>query len=187
MTINDLVDLLQPEFPGCPRSTLRDYLRVAQRKFCAEGNAWIVDDGPAVVGANTRFAEVNAPDGAEVVRIFTLRDAEGRDLVEGFDYTQDAEGRVAFARTPAGNTVPGKVVCKPAVGRDMPDALLSRWEEALKDGARGKLLMLPQPWRDPNLAAHHLALFATAQADARQQARVGFQAGSVRMHVPPFI
>ena len=39
--------------------------------------------------------------------------------------------------------VPGKVVCKPAVGRDMPDALLSRWEEALKDGARGKLLMLP--------------------------------------------
>ena len=182
-TINDLVEDLMPEVPGCPAPTVRDYLRWAQRQLCSEGNAWIVSDGPVVFGANTPFAEVEVPAGADALRIVRL-ELDQRKLEPGLDYVQTGSNGVEFLRsTPDSNTLLGSLACKPAQGRDMPAELLARWDEAVKDGARSRLLMLPYPWRDPQTAEHYRLKFLGAQADARSLASSGYQSGSVRMKV----
>jgi len=186
MTINDLADGLAIELPGCPLATIRDMLRWAQRELCTEGNAWISRDGPVVVGANTSFAEVEAPAGAEALRVMSLFSG-ARRLSPGKDYRQLGPSAVALARPADQSTLLGELACRPLPGSDMPAELLARWGEALTDGARYRLLLLPQPWRDPATAEFHRRRFAEAQADARMLAHDGMQSGSVRMSVRRFI
>jgi hypothetical protein len=181
MNIADLTESLAIEVPGCPSSTIRDMLRWAQRELCNEGNAWLVSDGPVVVGANTPFAEVDVPSGAETLRITKLFQ-NGRELKPGLDYLQTGSGGVKFLRSlPESVTLLGEIVCRPAYGKDMPAELLSRWAEALMDGARSRLMLLPQPWQDKSLAEHYRRKFLDAQSHARSLAASGYQSGSIRM------
>lgn len=186
MTLNEMADTLIIEVPGCPLSTIRDMLRWAQRELCTEGNAWIVSDGPVVIGANTPFAEVDVPSGAETLRIVRLLQ-DGRELKPGLDYRQTGSNGVEFLRSvPKSVTLLGSIACRPAYGKDMPAELMSRWAEALLDGARSRLLRLPQPWRDVQLAEHSRLKFLDHQAHARALAADGNQSGSVRMQVRRF-
>lgn len=186
MTINDLVDGLAVELPGCPLATIRDMLRWAQRELCAEGNAWISRDGPVVVAANTGHAEIEAPAGAEALRIVSLFDG-ARRLVPCVDYRQLGPSAVALTRPADQSTLRGELACRPLPGADMPSELIARWGEALSDGARYKLLALPQPWRDMAAAEFHRRRFIKAQTDARMLAHDGMQCGSVRMRVRRFV
>ncbi|GAD62024.1 hypothetical protein [Aquipseudomonas alcaligenes] len=186
MTINDLVDLLQPDFPGCPRATLRDMLRWAQRELCTEGNVWVHNDGLAVVAAQSDAPAIEVPPGAEVLRIFWLKDA-GRDLVPGDAFWQPTASTVEFRLPPTSDELDGALVCRPTLGRDMPADLLSRWSEALIHGAKYRLFSMPQPWRDLALSDYHSRQFLSAQADARHLALTGHQQGCVRMQVPRFL
>nr|WP_298165340.1 hypothetical protein [uncultured Pseudomonas sp.] len=186
MNLNELIDLLAVDFPGCPRATLRDMLRWAQRELCAEGNAWIVNDGPAVVAAQSDTPEIEVPPGAEVLRIFWLKD-DGRTLTPGDAYWQPSASAVAFRYMPSSDELEGALVCRPVAGRDMPADLISRWSGALEHGAKYKLFAMPQPWRDLSLSEYHNHHFQGAQAESKHLASAGHQHGSVRMQVPNFV
>lgn len=187
MTIKQLVESLIIEVPGCPLPTIRDMLRWAQRELCSEGNVWIVNDGPAVVAANTSYAEVEAPQGAEALRVMRLFQ-DGRELKPGLEFRQAGTGIVEFLGSPPkASVLTGSVSCRPAYGEDMPGALVSRWAETIMDGARYRLLNLPQPWRDTERAEFHRRLFLDAQSNARQLAVDGMQHGSIRMNVRRFV
>ena len=183
MRLDDMVDALMLEVPGCPRPLIRDMLRWAQRELCAEGNAWIFNDGPVVVGANTPHAEVEVPSGAEALRLIDLRLPSGQALKPGYDYRQTGGNGVEFLRgRPDSITLLGSLACRPANGQDMPAELLARWSGALMDGARYRLLLLPQSWQNPQLAELYRRQFLAAQSDARQLAREGYQSGTYRAH-----
>lgn len=187
MTTNELAESLAIEVPGCPMQTIRDMIRWAQRELCSEGNVWLVSDGPVVVGANTPFAEVDVPSGAETLRITRLMQG-GRKLVPGVDYKQSGSNGVEFlGQQPKEVTLLGEISCRPSLGNDMPAELISRWAEALMDGARSRLLLLPQEWQNPTLSEHYRRKFLDAQSYARSLSASGYQAGSVRMKVRPFI
>lgn len=186
MNINELTDSLVIEVPGCPLPTIRDMIRWAQRELCTQASIWIEKDGPVVTGANTPFAEVDEPSGAEALRIVRLFDS-GRELMPGKDYIQRGNNGVEFLGfKPSGITLLGEIACRPAYGRDMPSELLSRWAEALLDGARSRLLIMPQPWQNPELSEHYRRKFIDAQSYARSLAASGYQTGSVRMKAPRF-
>lgn len=183
MTINDLVESLIIEVPECPLPTIRDMIRWAQRELCSEGNVWVVSDGPVVVGANTPFAEVEAPLGAEILRIISLADGD-RALVPGADFKQLGGGGVHFMRSPPESAMlTGSVSCMPTYGKDLPASIMSRWSEAIMDGARSRLLILPQPWQNPVLSEHYRRKFLDALAYAGDLASTGHQYGSIRMKV----
>ena len=185
-TVNELVDSLVIEVPGCPLPTIRDMIRWAQRELCNEGNVWLVSDGPVVVGANTPFAEVDVPSGAETLRITKLM-LGGAELAPGIDYKQLGGNGVQFLRAqPKDITLLGEISCQPAYGKDMPAELISRWAEALLDGARSRLLLLPQEWQNPTLSEHYRRRFLDAQSYARSLSASGYQSGSVRMKAPRF-
>ncbi|MHB0820125.1 hypothetical protein ACYCFK_17845 [Stutzerimonas stutzeri] len=186
MTLEQMASMIAPEAPGCPLATIRDQLRWAQRELCTEGNAWVVRGETVVVAARTPYAEIEAPIGAEAIRILRLLDGQ-RQLVPGEHYHQTGPNSVAFTRLPSAAALIGDLACRPQFGLDMPSELLSHWAEALMDGARSRLFMLPQPWRDPALADRYGLAFLSAQSDARQLANIGMQAGSVRMQIRRFI
>lgn len=181
MSTNDLAETLSIEVPGCPLATIRDMLRWAQRELCTEGNAWIVRGEPVVVAADTDYAELEVPVGAEALRIMGLLSG-WRRLRPGSDYYQTGPNAVSFRSRPGQSTLYGELACRPLPGADMPEELITRWGEPLMDGARYRLLMLPKPWRDPQLAEFHRRKFMDAQADARSLAIDGLQHGSIRMH-----
>ena len=187
MTVDDLVHSLAIEVPGCPTPTIRDMLRWAQRELCDKGNVWLSSDGPVVVAANTPFAEVELPLNAEAIRITKLVD-DGRTLTPGEDYVQSGSNGIHFLKLkPESVTMMGEVACMPSYGKDMPASLMSRWSEAIMDGARSRLLILPQAWQNPTLSEHYRRSFMDAQSSARSLASSGHQYGSVRMNVRGFI
>lgn len=187
MTVDDLVQSLAIEVPGCPTPTIRDMLRWAQRELCDKGNVWLSSDGPVVVAANTPFAEVELPLNAEAIRITKLVD-DGRTLTPGEDYVQSGSNGIHFLKLkPESVTMMGEVACMPSYGKDMPASLMSRWSEAIMDGARSRLLILPQAWQNPTLSEHYRRSFMDAQSSARSLASSGHQYGSVRMNVRGFI
>jgi len=185
MTVNELAETLSIEFPGCPLATLRDMIRWAERELCTEGNIWISRGEPVVVAANTSNAEIEPPSGGEALRIFGLLQ-DGRRLKPGVDYRQIGVSAVEFRRTASANLVYGELVCRPAPGSDMPEELITRWSEALLDGARYRIFMLPQAWKDPQQADFYRRRFLDAQAYGRDLACSDYQAGSVRMRTRPF-
>lgn len=183
MTVDDLVQSLAIEVPGCPTPTIRDMLRWAQRELCDKGNVWLSSDGPVVVAANTPFAEVELPLNAEAIRITKLVDG-GRTLTPGEDYVQSGSNGIHFLKLkPESVTMMGEVACMPSYGKDMPASLMSRWSEAIMDGARSRLLILPQAWQNPALSEHYRRSFMDAQAHARSLSIDGYQRGSIRMKV----
>lgn len=187
MNISQLTDSLIIELPECPTPTIKDMLRWAQRELCREGSVWIVSDGPVVVAANTCFAEIEVPAGSEALRIISIMN-NGRNMVPGKDYIQSGSNGIQFVGVqPEKSTLAGEVACMPAYGQDMPGVLISRWSEVLLDGARSRLLLLPQPWQDKQLSEHYRRKFQDAQSSARSLASSGHQYGSVRMHVRGFI
>lgn len=187
MNISQLTESLIIEVPGCPPPTIKDMLRWAQRELCREGSVWLVSDGPVVVAANTAFAEIEVPSNAEALRITRLMNGH-RKLVPSKDYIQSGSNGIQFiGARPEVSTLTGEVACMPAYGQDMPEALISQWSEVLMDGARSRLLLLPQPWQDKQLSEHYRRKFQDAQSSARSLASSGHQYGSVRMNVRGFI
>lgn len=180
-TTAELAITLSTEFPSCPLATIRDMLRWAQRALCAEGNTWVVRDAPVVTAADTNYAEIEAPANGEAMRIMGLLDDNGRAYKPEIDYVQLSPTEIKFKSTPKTKVVWGEVICRPKVGQDMPKELISRWSETLMDGARFKLLLLPQPWKDPQMADFYNRKFLDQQSDARDSARNGYQYGSIRM------
>ena len=168
MKLNDLVQSLIIEVPGCPMPTIRDMLRWAQRELCSEGNVWIVNDGPAVVAANTSYAEVEAPQGAEVFASHAAIPGWSRAQAWSLSLGRPVLALLSFwAHHRKASVLTGSVSCRPAYGEDMPDALVSRWSETIMDGARYRLLNLPQPWQNAERAEFHRRLFLDAQSNAR--------------------
>lgn len=182
----ELVDRIAVEIPEAPLVTLREALRWSARQFCTEADAWIVSDEPVVVAANMRFPEIEAPAGAEPLRIIELLDGDRR-LAPGRDYYQHGPTRIEFLSTPAGSILYGTLAVRPSSANWPPDEVLSRWAEGICHGALYRLLMMPQPWHNTTLAQYYRREMAAAQAEARQSRALGHQSGGARVRMRPLI
>lgn len=185
-TTAELAEELTIELPSCPLATIRDMIRWAQRELCAQGNAWISRGEPVVAAADTAYAELEIPVGAEAIRIISLTN-NGSTLRPGLDYIQTGPNSIEFRTKPSTSMLYGELACKPKFGLDMPEEIITRWSEALMDGARSRLFMLPQSWREPTLAEFHRRRFLDAQVDCLSISRSGYQSGGAKMIFPRFI
>ncbi|WP_110665199.1 hypothetical protein [Salinicola halophilus] len=181
MTIADLVDDIVLDVPEAPLMTIREAARWAQREFCDGTNAWR-DDAKVVVTGRT--GELAAKAGAEPVRVLAVRDG-GATLRAGRDYRQGDALSVTFGRDP--DAPIATVALRPARGHDMPPQLLAHWREALIAGAKYRLLRMPQPWREMELAEQQRRRFAALIADALKTTSLGAERGTARVRPPRFI
>lgn len=184
MTIDDLVGDVIQSVPEAPMLSIRDALRWAQRELCKDGNAWVVSDGPVVVAANTPYAEIEAPPGARPVRVLSLSRGD-HPLEPGADYTQASPSSVELKIKPKQSTLSGRLAVRP--DKDMPEALLAEHSETLCHGAKYRLLTLPQPWRDPDMAEFHHRHWRAGINDAYRLSMYGHHVGGAKAKLRRFI
>lgn len=185
MTLDDLVDDVALEVPDAPLATIRDMLRWAARELCTEADVWVVTDEPVVVAADTDYPQVMASQG-EPLRIVSLM-LGGCEVVQGSAFDQPTPTTIVFHRKPETSLIYGRLACRPYRGDMPPSEVMNRWAEAITDGARWRLLLLPQPWRNPDLATYYQQRFLAAIADARQHSRLGHARGGARVKARPYI
>lgn len=183
--LDDLIDSVALEVPDAPRATIRDMLSWASREFCTEADAWVTEEGPVIYGADSDYPMIVAPAG-EAIRIVSLT-LNGRTVTQGEGFQQSSPTEVVFSQTPSQPVVNGRLACRPKPG-DLPaNEVLSRWGEPIADGARWRLLLLPQAWQNPELSSYYQRRFLAGITDARQQSRLGHARGGARVKMRRFV
>jgi len=183
MTLDDLINQVAVDVPDAPLMTVSDQIKRSARDLCTEADAW-VQTGYAVVGATTDYPQVIANEG-EPLRVIELFDGDGE--VPATKYRQISPRVVEFARTPENDLLTGKVACRPTPGDTPPAEVLERWGEAMADGARWRLSLMPQPWRDAQLAAYYEQRFRSAITDAKRLSRLGHNQARNRVRARSFL
>lgn len=186
MTLEDLTHATLVDAPGAPIMTVRDMLRWAMRELCAQGNAWIVDGEVATAAPDGETADLVAPADAEPVRLLTLK-LDGRDIPPGGRYRQDAPGTITLTPSIDASALEGRLAVQPIAGASLPEMLITTHAETLRHGALWRLLMMPQPWRDPETAMFHRQHWQAGITTAKQLASYGHHVGGGRVRARRFI
>lgn len=181
-----LVQSVVQDAPQAPMMTVRDILAWAVVRMCDDGNAWVIDDEPVVVAADTPYAELEAPAGAEPIRILQVV-ANEAELLPGIDYRQVSPSRIQLIKKVSVSTLSGRLAVMPGPGRQMPDELLQKHAETLRYGALSRLLLMPQPWRNTEMAMYYQKLWVAGVNDAYRLSVYGHQAGGASVRPRRFM
>lgn len=185
MKLDDLVREVALEVPDAPKASIHDMLSWSARELCTEADAWVSEEQPVIYGANSDYPAIVAPAG-ESLRIVYLRIGD-REVMQGAWFEQRSPTDIHFHKTPDSDVIAGRIACRPRPGEMPPDAVTGRWSSVIADGARWRLLLLPQSWQNPELASYYQQRFLTGIADAKQHARLGHARGGARVKMRPFI
>lgn len=169
--MNTLLETVVQDVPDAPLMTVRDAIRWAEFKLCQDGNAWVMTDIPV-----SNEGSIIVP--AEVYSVRALNVYQnGRKIGEG-GYEQTSPSQLTIHRQNENDTFTARVAVKPTAEGAMPEELRNQHFEALRHGATFRLLMLPQPWRNADLAAYHETHFTARINDAYRLSVYGQQQGA---------
>ncbi|MDT8895639.1 hypothetical protein RSO41_13355 [Halomonas sp. I1] len=185
MTLEELVQQVLMDVPDAPMMTVRDAVRRMARELCTEADVWVQEGEPVVVAANTANPQVTASSG-QPFRIVSLT-LNGRECIQGQGFDQPTPTTIEFYERPEASLVYGRLACRPAVGDMPPTEVVDRWDMAIANGARWRLLMLPQQWRNPELANYYRRQYLADVATAKQTSRLGHARGGARIKARRFI
>lgn len=184
MTQDELIDQIQLDIPDAPRATVADQIKRMARELCSEANTWVYD-GIVVVAAKSGYPQLVPVDG-EPLRIIELKDND-QAMVAGRDFTQPTASTVELLRNTSKDTLTGKLAMRPTMADDVPDSLLTDWYDTISNGTLWRLYLMPQPWKNPELATYYQRQYRSGVADAKRLANFGHQRGGARVKMRRFI
>lgn len=179
---DDLVIQVSVKLPDPPLVTVREMLRRAMQELAEEGNIWTERQTLAVTDGNPPSALLEAATAdACVVRVLSLS-RQGSPV----EYRQVAPDRVELPRMPTAD-VEAELALSPVEGADLPEPLMRHWRKGLIHGALYRLLVLPEPWQNFDLAGYHERQFRAAIVSARQVRAHGYEQKGARVRPVRFI
>lgn len=184
MTQDELIDQIQLDIPDAPRATVADQIKRMAREFCNEADAW-VHDGIIVVAVKSGYPQIVPVDG-EPLRIIELKDND-RALKGGRDFVQPTPTTVELRCSTTKDTLTGRLAMRPSLADSVPEALLTDWQEAIANGVLWRLFLMPQPWKNPELASYYQRQYRAVITEAKTKARHGHAQGGARVKMRPFI
>ena len=184
MTQDDLIDQIQLDIPDAPRATVAEQIKRMARELCEHADAW-VHSSILVVAVKSGYPQLVPVEG-EPLRIIELTD--NKQLMKpGHDYTQPTPDSIEIRKNTTKDTLNGKLAMRPKLTEDVPDTLITNWHKTLADGVLWRLFLMPQPWRNPELASYYQRQWQGGLTDAKQRANHGYQRGGARVKMRPFI
>jgi len=180
MNLEDLVNNVILDVPDCPLMTIRQEIMRSSRKFCTDADAWVERDKVCVAMVTTKTGAITPPSYGEPIRLNSLT-LDGDKVRQGRVWKQVDPGTVEFTHTPSETILKGDLVMRPHPNKMPPEEIIERWSEAFEDGARGRLLLMPQPWRDSAMAEFYLRRREEACSEAKQASRLGHGQGRTRV------
>lgn len=184
MTQDDLIDLIQLDIPEAPRAAIAEQALRMARELCDEADAW-THQGYLVVAAKSGYPQMVETEG-EPLRIVSLEDG-GMTMVAGRDFVQSAPNRIQLLRKTQKDVLTGTLAMRPYLNTTMPESLLTDWGPVIANGARWRLLLLPQPWRNPEMATYYQTEYRAGVSDAKRRAIHGHAKGTTRVKARRFI
>lgn len=182
MTLDDLVNRVARDVPEAPLMLVRESVQRAERQMAEDGNIWTERQTLTVTDGNPPLANI-APQTTDAIPVRVLRVMVGDAPVEAI---QSEPGRIEFRRMPKSDPEIVLVIA-PAPESDLPESLLTYWQDGLRHGALSELFMLPQSWQNPALHEYHQARFRDSVARARMIARGGYQSRGSRVRPRSFL
>lgn len=153
-------------FPECPGPVIEQMLRQAAIEFCTAAPVWVCDLDPVFTVDGLTSYEIDTPEGAEIAQIQAL-DTKGA----GFnDWTFNRPNLLTLGYSlPGGALIDVRASLAPSASADgMPAWIDGQYGEAIRHGARARLMMMPgQSWTQPQMAAVHRRYFTEAVGNAR--------------------
>lgn len=184
MELEELLPLVLPRIPSCPRAVAIGALRDAARDFARQTHTM---RGELVLQPSTppqSLYEVAAPPDTELIALARAEDHTGRPLAAFFE-PPETVGFIQALTVPATVTM---VTMPERTAPEVPDAFASRWDEAIKDGALFRLMSMPHvDWTHPQLADTHMQMFQRAIDEAKGGAVRGHNHADLRVRPRPFI
>ncbi len=189
MQIEEFLPEVYLDAPGVPEAVALNALRNALRDFCRESGIWQADLDPITLKADEPVYDLDAPFGAEVVRVASatyrglpvamLTEADMDHHVTGWREQTGSGLQAVLVSTKTmrafpvpeaddANTVTLRAVLQPKRDAERCDDALGRWNEAIAAGALAKLKAIPnQPWSDREAVAFYQKTFRSGQLRAR--------------------
>jgi hypothetical protein len=184
METEELLPMVMPRVPGCPRMVAAGALLDAARDFARQTHTMRVEIPLSPSDPPRSMYEVTAPRDTELIALAWAEDHAGRPLAAFFTPPKT----VGFTQK---LTVPAEVVMVVMPLRDaaeLPDAFASRWDQAIADGALFRLMSMPSvDWSNAKLADIHMQLFQRAVDEAKGGAARGHTHGSLRVRPRAFV
>lgn len=173
-----------PYVLGCPTPTVDRALCDAMREFCTGAPVWVEWSDDVTADGTTQRFDFDIPRGAELVKarrcVVNGQDYGVRSSADLPDDWQDEEAtdpdstliqidNAEFLVVPmpsSGHVIRVELVLKPTItATTFADVMLDRFAEAIADGAKARLLLVPgQAWTNPAMAGLCKGQFDAAKA-----------------------
>jgi hypothetical protein len=204
MLYADILPYVLPHVPACPNAMAEQCIRLSAIELFRRANLWwnefaltsVADQAGYSLGTPSGIAELAEAkkidsvvlDGREVspapIGYVTesLDGGSSRDLA----YTQDLR-TVMFSPAPTASGLAIKVrawLVPSSTSTQIPDAPATQHIETIAAGALARVLVLPQPWKDPGMAGVYLERFDRGVSRAANSAARGHSSfkGRVKAH-----
>lgn len=189
VTLDEFLDDIMPEVPGCSVYTVQDCVRKAAIDFCKETGASVETIEGVDLDANEELLTLPAP--SSYVRVWQLLSAEvapgtGRTFaLHRVRHDQVRLDPVPDTSLPEALTVRCSYI--PTRNAARLDAVLAdEWREAIVCGALERLLrMSKEAWYDPSEARERGMDFAIYKSEAKALAHKNFETTEQRVQMRP--
>jgi len=205
MKYADMTAKISMEIFGVPDFFIEGYLEDVAIEFFRRSTVWRVIVAVAVV-TDTDVYTVTAPTGSAIDRVVSLlRDDEyvltpsayappelslNANATKGSPqyYREQASSTIQLYPVPDDSaTLFAECALSPA--RDygeISDALYTAWGEAIRNGAKGRLLLIPgTEWVNPEKGSYYLELFEKAVYEAQIVGNSGYGRGHLSTKMRP--
>lgn len=184
MTQDELIDQILLDVPDAPRATVAEQIKRMARDLCNGADAW-VQAGIIVVAAKSGYPQIIPVEG-EPLRIAELLD-NGHKMAPGRDFDQPTPSTIEIHRKTTKDSLTGRLAMRPRLNEAVPESLLNHLHNTIADGVLWRLFLMPQPWRNPEMASYYQTQWRGGLTDAKRNATHGYQRGGARVKMRHFI
>lgn len=191
-TLDDLLELLFIELPGCPQAVQKQTLRLTCRDFCLRTEAWRETlDAMDLVKDQADYELLPNAFGT-IHRLFSVKVEDTEQAATGYSLVDDMTLRFATAPTAdSTGTLVVELVLRPRFTTEkvfLPPVLFDRWGEAFADGAKARLMgMTGKPWADPNQAVYYTQRYEDTILSALIEGQAEYKADAATMMMERFV
>jgi hypothetical protein len=199
--IKDLVVMVQPYVGDCPSMIIEQQLNLAARDFFQRSRTWHFESDLNIIEGDTtvylpvggeeelvdlNYVRINGNDLKPFWNPDDLCGDDKRGLPE--NYAVDGEQIKITPHSDAAYVVRIRLALKPSFqAKEIPDAQLYRWGEAIQYLAIANLVTMPmKEWTNGDLAGYYMKKYDEELGRARRAMATGFRGGQNMVQMRPF-
>jgi len=195
-SLDDLIEDMFIELPGCPEALIKQQLRLAARDFCRQSEAYKIELDPINLVADQQEYDLEPGMNASIARLIWVKTGEDIDEftepLDPADYVLQEEYTLKLLNAPSSSITDGlvvKVALRPEFDDecDLDPFFLERYSSTIIAGAKFLLMKMPKkPWSYPDVAMLYRQEFRDGINEAKREFYYDYKYNDVMMDFRSF-